>query len=366
MLWLVVNNLSFSTYIDWESIIRWQSTLQEQLSTKKTDTTKQNIPQTLNKWQLNLITTFNKGFIDKYNQDLKKIQETQRIIEKIKELDKQQQEQEFLKYWQMIQLFTNIENTIDKADYVLLFKYNINSINYFDYKWQKFIFYLKPIIFENLSRNPKYKWIEDKLKKDLEALLQINDLKQLKDTIDKIKQKYLLKDFYQIIPISKLNNYFKFKLWRWNQTLFDIQIPNLQYYNSLYYIPNTVNKYIDKNYIYFYFPVGKQDLENIIDSKIDSIDFNKFYCLELKYTDSFYYIDKWACNFLQNSKYNKIIELDMSSSEVLKQINLKVVDRWNEVIDIVVILSGILFALLLFYFLKYLKIKRHQHEQDAL
>lgn len=360
-------NFSFATQIDFEKILNWQSTIKEQLQKKKPDNNhniinKQNIKQ----WQkLDLITTFNKWFVEKYIQDRKQISEEQIKIEQLKKLSKEERQKRLMQYWLLLKIYSKIENIIDKSDYILLVKFNINWLNYFNYKGEKYIFYIKPFVFHNLSKNKKYKGLDSDIKKDLNKLLTINNLIQLKQEIDKIQTKYQLKDFYQIIPLNQISQYFNYQLWWLSQDKFQINIENMKYFNSLYYIPNRLKNDIWEDYIYFYFPVSKKYIENIEDRNIDSIDFNKFYCVWLKYIDNFYTINKTICNFKDHNQ-NKIIKINFNNLETLQKLDLNVVDRWKDLFDILIIALWPIFAYLIYLFLRYLKIERHQHEQDNL
>ncbi len=359
-------NFVFATQIDFDKILNWSSTIKQQLNPKKIIKKKQIKQQnTQNESRLNLITTFNEWFVKKYIQDRKQIIEEQKKIEELKKLSEQERQKRLMQYWLLLKIYSKIEKNIDNADYILLVKFNINWLNYFNYKGEKYIFYIKPFIFHNLSKNKKYQWLDKQIKQDLKQLLNINDLVQLKQAIIKIQDKYHLKDFYQIIPLNQISKFFNFKIWWLSQEKFQINLENMKYYNSLYYIPNRLKNNIWQDYIYFYFPVSKKFIEDIVDRNIDEIDFNKFYCVWLKYLDNFYTIDKTICNFKEKS-INKIITINFNNVEILKKLDLNIVDRWKEILDIIIILLWPIFAYLIYLFLRYLKTERHQHEQDTL
>jgi len=362
-------NFSFATQINFESIMNWESTIKQQLEqqNKKQDKNKlkQNSNQNKTNHQLDLITTFNKWFVKKYIQDRKRIEEEQKKIEELKKLSEQERQKRLMQYWLLLKIYSKIENVIDNADYVLIVKFNINSLNYFNYKGEKYIFYIKPFIFKNLSKNKKYKWLDKQITQDLTKLLSINNLVLLKQEINKIQEKYQLKDFYQIIPLNQISRFFNYKIWWLSQDKFQINLENMKYFNSLYYIPNRIKDDIWQNYIYFYFPISKKFIENIEDRNIAKVDFNKFYCVWLKYLDNFYTLNKTICNFKEHSQ-NKIITMNFNNVETLNKLNLDIVDRGKEVLDIIIIVLWPIFAYLIYLFLRYLKIERHQHEQDTL
>jgi len=317
--------------------------------------------------QMDIITTYNKWFIEKYNQKIKEIEREKEILKKLKELEEEERKREIKKYQEHIKRYIKIDDLLNKSKYIIFLRLNIDWLNFIEYKWKKYIFYIKPIYLKNEAKATK---IEKNFKKDLESLFKINDIIKLKEKVKQIEEKYSVKNFYKLFTMDEFMQFFSFSFWRLSDEKIPIEFgEDIKYFNSLYYIPDKLSKYINNEHIYFYFPINREYISRKLQTDIDKFDFNKSYCAWIKYDDGFYFADSMACIFKNYNKYWWIIWFDFDSSKnmlILERINLKIINRWNELIDIAIIVAWVVLAFIVKAFLNFLRKEKEQHEQDVL
>lgn len=369
LLFNTLNNNVFAVSIDWDCITNnrdWCIITNNKKEIKKNNTInikKNEVSKDIH--SVNILTNFNKWYIDKYKENLDKIKKIRDkiYIEKNKEKDKQNQI-----LMAQFQQYIKIENNVNKADYILLIKYNLKNITFFNYKGQTYLFYLYPFVltkWENIQ-NQKVENVKLSLQSELQTLLTYNNLNEIEKKIKEIKSKYKLNTFYKIMKLSDIYKYNILKIGRISQSKININIPDLSVYNTLYYIPKKIEKEIDDKYIYFYIPIKKTDIEWLEQSQIKKEDFNKFYCVNYQYNDNFYFLNKTICDLYKNTDKNWFIKIDLSDSlnKIVYKVNIS--RRWKEFIDIWIMLFWIIFAFIIYFSVRHLRKKKYQYENEKI
>lgn len=369
LLFNTLNNNVFAVSIDWNCITSnrdWCIITNNKKEIKKNDTIdikKNEVSKDIH--SVNILTNFNKWYIDKYKENLNKIKKLRDkiYIEKNKEKDKQNK-----MLMAQFQQYIKIENNVNKADYILLIKYNLKNITFFNYKGQTYLFYLYPFVltkWENIQ-NQKVENVKLSLQSELQTLLTYNNLNEIEKKIKEIKSKYKLNTFYKIMKLSDIYRYNILKIGRISQSKININIPDLSVYNTLYYVPKKIEKEIDNKYIYFYIPIKKSDIEWLEQSQIKKEDFNKFYCVNYQYNDNFYFLNKTICDLYKNAGKNWFIKINLSDSlnKIVYKVNIS--RRWKEFIDIWIMLFWIIFAFIIYFSVRHLRKKKYQYENEKI